>query len=111
MMRSTRTFASAIGALMALSAGGTAFAQKRGGVLNIYHRDSPASMAIHEEATISTVAPKTAVFNNLVVYDQHVAQNSLRSACARISTDLLCFERADRAWKALYLRRVSLGDR
>jgi peptide/nickel transport system substrate-binding protein len=57
----------------------TAFAQKSGGILKIYHRDSPASMSIHEEATISTVAPMMAVFNNLVMYDQHVPQNSLQS--------------------------------
>jgi peptide/nickel transport system substrate-binding protein len=53
--------------------------KSRVGVLKIYHRDSPASMSIHEEATISTVAPMMAVFNGLVVYDQHVAQNSLQS--------------------------------
>ena len=56
-----------------------AFAQKQGGVLRIYHRDSPASMSIHEEATISTVMPVMGVFNNLVVYDQHVKENSLQS--------------------------------
>ena len=56
-----------------------ALAQKSGGVLRVYHRDSPASMSIHEEATISTVMPVMAVFNNLVVFDQHVAQNSLGS--------------------------------
>jgi hypothetical protein len=30
---------------------GTAMAQKSGGVLKIYHRDSPASMSILEEGT------------------------------------------------------------
>ncbi|HWD60256.1 MAG TPA: ABC transporter substrate-binding protein [Stellaceae bacterium] len=50
---------------------------KRGGILNIYHRDSPASMSIHEEATWSTIAPMSAVFNNLIIYDQHIKQNSL----------------------------------
>jgi len=56
-----------------------AAAQKAGGTLHAYHRDSPASMSIHEEATISAVMPMMSVFNNLVVYDQHVAQNSLNS--------------------------------
>ena len=32
-----------------------ALAQKQGGVLKVYHRDSPASMSILEEATISIV--------------------------------------------------------
>src|SRR5690242_883262 len=54
-----------------------AWAQKQGGVLRITHRDSPASMSIHEEGTISVVLPMMGVFNNLVVFDQHKRQNSL----------------------------------
>src|ERR1700722_10386862 len=46
--------------------GGPAVAQKSGGTLKFFHRDSPASMSIHEEATISTVAPTMAGFNNLM---------------------------------------------
>jgi len=60
-------------------AGGPALAQKSGGILKIQHWDSPASMSIHEEATYSTVVPMMGVFNNLVIYDQHVAQNSLKT--------------------------------
>ena len=45
-----------------------AAAQQTGGILKFFHRDSPASMSIHEEATISTVAPMMGVFNNLVVF-------------------------------------------
>jgi peptide/nickel transport system substrate-binding protein len=56
-----------------------ALAQTSGGVLKIYHRDNPPSASIHEEATTSTVTPFMALFNNLVVYDQHVAQNSEQS--------------------------------
>jgi ABC-type transport system substrate-binding protein len=33
----------------------------------------------HEEATNSVSIPMMAVFNNLVLYDQHVAQNSLET--------------------------------
>src|SRR5260370_12397693 len=54
-----------------------AFAQKAGGVLKFFHRDSPASMSIHEEATISTVAPVMSVFNNLVRFKQNEKQNRL----------------------------------
>src|SRR5207253_974422 len=50
---------------------------KSGGVLRVYHRGRPASMSIHEEGTNSTEIPMMGVFNNLVVYDQHIAQNSL----------------------------------
>jgi peptide/nickel transport system substrate-binding protein len=54
-------------------------AQQRGGVLQIAHRDSPASMSPLEEVTISTIAPMMAVFNNLVLFDQHVPRNTLQS--------------------------------
>jgi peptide/nickel transport system substrate-binding protein len=47
--------------------------------LHIAHRDSPTSMSPLEEVTISTTAPMMAVFNNLVMFDQHVPQNSLSS--------------------------------
>ena len=52
-------------------------AQKQGGILRVYHRDSPGGMSIHELGTISAIMPMMGVFNNLVLYDQHVAQNSL----------------------------------
>src|SRR5262245_20281994 len=60
-----------------LLAAGPACAQKSGGVLKFFHRDSPASMSIHEEATISTVAPMMGVFNNLVLFKQDEKQNRL----------------------------------
>src|SRR5262245_63058795 len=52
---------------------------QHGGVLKIYHRDSPPSASIHEEATYSTVIPFMPLFNNLAMYKQGVAQNSLQS--------------------------------
>jgi peptide/nickel transport system substrate-binding protein len=67
----------AMAVLLFVVAPGGAHAQKSGGVLQVYHRDSPASMSIHEEGTNSVAIPMMAVFNNLVLYDQHVAQNSL----------------------------------
>jgi peptide/nickel transport system substrate-binding protein len=60
--------------------------QKPGGVLRVAHRDSPASMSILEEVTISTVAPMMAVFNNLVIFDQHVPQNTLQSIVPDLAT-------------------------
>src|SRR6516165_2860832 len=63
--------------LSVVMSGGGAQAQKSGGILRVYHRDSPASMSIHEEGTNSVAIPMMAVFNNLVLYDQHQAQNSL----------------------------------
>jgi peptide/nickel transport system substrate-binding protein len=71
--------------LFGMVAAETALAQKSGGVLKVYHRDSPASMSILEEGTNSTEIPMMGVFNNLVMYDQHVAQNSLSSIVPDLS--------------------------
>ena len=75
---------------LAISAGGsTAIAAdtpQRGGVLRVTHRDSPASMSIHEEGTISVVAPMMGVFANLVVFDQHAPQNSLDRVQPELAT-------------------------
>jgi peptide/nickel transport system substrate-binding protein len=60
-----------------VSAALPATAQKPGGILRMQHFDSPASMSILEESTRAAEQPAMAVFNNLVIYDQHVAQNSL----------------------------------
>jgi peptide/nickel transport system substrate-binding protein len=58
---------------------GPARAEKSGGVLRMPIITSPASMSIHEESTVSTLGPMMGVFNNLVMFDQHVPQNSLES--------------------------------
>jgi peptide/nickel transport system substrate-binding protein len=72
--------------LIAISGGGAAFAQKPGGILKVYHRDSPPSMSIIEEASISTIVPVMGVLNNLVLYDQHVKENSLQSIVPDLAT-------------------------
>src|SRR5882757_3710669 len=79
MNRKSRVSAVVGGLLLALSAADPASAQKQGGVLRMPHGDSPASMSILEESTIAAEAPMMGVFNNLVMFDQHVAQNSPRS--------------------------------
>jgi peptide/nickel transport system substrate-binding protein len=66
---------------------GPALAQKSGGILKIYHRDSPASMSIHEEGSISVILPMMGVFNNLVIFDQHVPQNSVKSIVPELATE------------------------
>jgi len=63
----------------ALSLASPALAQKPGGILKATDFDSPASMSPLEEATVSVAIPVTAVFNNLVMFDQHVPQNSASS--------------------------------
>src|SRR5437868_11395866 len=71
--------AAAAGLFLGLIAAGTAHAQKQGGTLRVWHRDSPGNMSILEEGTISIVAPIMGVFNNLVMFDPNVKQNSLTS--------------------------------
>src|SRR5437016_9349023 len=79
MIENLRVLAAAGGVLMAMSTAAPVLAQKQGGILRQYMIDSPASMSIHEEATPVATRPVMAVFNNLVMFDQHVPQNSLGS--------------------------------
>src|SRR5258708_33288979 len=72
--------------LIAISVNGTAFAQKQGGILKMYSPDSPASMSILEEGTVFAQGPMMGVFNNLVIFDQHVPQNSLASIVPDLAT-------------------------
>jgi peptide/nickel transport system substrate-binding protein len=86
MERSVRAFVGTAGLLTALFAAAPTFAQKQGGVLKMYSPDSPASMSIHEEATVFAEGPMMGVFNNLVMYDQHAPQNSLQSIVPDLAT-------------------------
>src|SRR6202165_2952142 len=86
MIGAGRMIAAAIGLMVALGTGDAALAQKQGGILKIYHRDSPASMSIHEEGSYSVMTPMMPVFNNLVLFDQHVSQNSLKSIVPELAT-------------------------
>jgi len=74
------------GLVTALFATHPTHAQKQGGLLKSYSIDSPASMSIHEEATIYALRPVMGVFNNLVMYDQHVKQNSITSIVPDLAT-------------------------
>ncbi len=71
---------------VAILAAAPAQAQKPGGVLVMSHFDSPASMSPHEEATAAVNRPMMGVFNNLVLYDQHVKQNSLATIVPELAT-------------------------
>ena len=75
------------GLFAAMSTASAALAQKHGGILKQYMTDSPASMSIHEETTVVAERPMMGVFNNLVMFDQHVAQNSLASIVPELATD------------------------
>ena len=79
-MGRTLGIVAAVGALLVgMATAEPASAQKPGGVLRMPIGNSPASMSIHEEATRIAVTPMMAVFNNLVLFDQHVPQNTFES--------------------------------
>ncbi len=56
-----------------------ALAQKHGGILRMYSPDSPSGMSVLEESSGYAQIPMMGVFNNLIMFDQHVNQNSLAS--------------------------------
>jgi peptide/nickel transport system substrate-binding protein len=59
---------------------------RRGGVLRVYHPAGPASMSLLEETAVLVVDPMQAAFNNLVVFDPRIPQNSERSIVAELAT-------------------------
>ena len=86
MRRDIRALAVAVGFVAAMAAANAALAQKHGGILRLSHFDSPASMSILEESTRATLQPMMHVFNNLIMYKQDVAQNSLQSIVPDLAT-------------------------
>src|SRR3954469_22655506 len=87
MKRVWRTCTLVVGFGFTIASQPAALAQKAGGVLKVTHRDSPASMSIHEEGTYSVIAPMMGVFNNLVLYDQQMPQNSLATIRPELATE------------------------
>ena len=86
MKRSPRDVVAAVTLLSASLVATPVAAQKASGVLKMFNPDSPASMSILEEATAFSRRPMMGVFNNLVIYDQAVKQNSLASIVPDLAT-------------------------
>ena len=78
--------AAAAGILSPMLAAAPSYAQKQGGTLRVAHFDSPPSMSLLEESTVAANRPMMGVFNNLVVFDQHVPQNSPKSIVPDLAT-------------------------
>jgi peptide/nickel transport system substrate-binding protein len=70
---------SAAGLLLTLVTGNTGWAQKPGGILKLYSWDNPASVSMIDGTNPIGQRTTAPVFNNLVMFDQHVKQNSLAS--------------------------------
>lgn len=58
----------------------------RGGILRGYQPGNTASMSLLEETTLLVIAPMQAAFNNLVVFDPNVRQNSMTSIVPELAT-------------------------
>jgi peptide/nickel transport system substrate-binding protein len=86
MEQQFRAFAVAAVLLCAITAGGAAFAQKPGGILRVHALDSPPSMSMHEEVDAVPARATMGLFNNLVMFDQHAKQNSMRSVVPDLAT-------------------------
>jgi peptide/nickel transport system substrate-binding protein len=82
----TRNLSAAGGLVLAALLSHAAHAEKYGGTLKVLHIDNPPSASIHEEGTISTVIPYMAVYNNLVMYDQHKPKNSIETIVPDLAT-------------------------
>ena len=72
--------------LVAISGGGTAFAQKPGGILKMYVWDNPPSVSPLDGLNPIAARTMMGVFNNLVMFDQHVKQSSLKSIIPDLAT-------------------------
>jgi len=86
MKRDLRALGAVAGLLVAMSAADPAVAQKSGGILRVHALDSPPSLSMHEEVDAVPARALMGVFNNLVVFDQHVKQNSLQSVVPDLAT-------------------------
>jgi len=86
MRQDLRTVTAAATLLAAMSATDPAPAQKSGGTLRVHALDSPPSLSMHEEVDAVPARALMGVFNNLVVFDQHIKQNSLHSIVPDLAT-------------------------
>src|SRR3954467_10715658 len=87
MPRKIRAVLAALSLVASVAGAGPAMAQKPGGILKVYFFDSPATMSVHEESTIAGQGPAMGVFNNLVMYDQHVPQAGLNTIVPDLATE------------------------
>src|SRR5215471_19511820 len=70
-----------------LVGGNAASAETPGGILRVYLTASPPNMSMLELPTIVGEMPMMGVFNNLIMFDQHVPQVSLQSIVPDLATE------------------------
>ena len=86
MKRNLRILTTSGALLTAMAAAGAAFAQNQGGVLHVHAGDSPPSMSMLEEVDANPARATMGLFNNLVMFDQHVKQNNMQSIIPDLGT-------------------------
>ena len=78
-----------VAAIAAIALGSTttlaASEPKHGGILSATLEESPPSLSIHEEATVSAVWPMMPCYNNLVLFDPMKKQESLSSIIGELA--------------------------
>jgi peptide/nickel transport system substrate-binding protein len=87
MMLNLRAAVAASALLISISADGAAVAQKSGGVLKVYVWGHPPSMSMLDGVNPIGQRTTMGVFNNLVMFDQYVKQNSLQSIVPDLAAD------------------------
>src|SRR5262249_48046933 len=85
-MRRGHSLLAAAGLLLASSIGATALPQKPGGIFRLHALDSPPSLSMHEEVDAQPARMTMPIFNNVVMFDQHVKQNSMASIVPELAT-------------------------
>src|SRR5437016_10546513 len=85
-MNARRNCAMAAGWLLGMALVMPALAQKQGGMLRVGYHNFPPSMSILEVGGTSVIVPIMGVFNNLVLFDQHVPQNRVESIVPDLAT-------------------------
>jgi len=86
MKQDLRAFMIVAALLVASVAAAPASAQKPGGILRVHALDSPPSVSMHEEVDAVPARAMMGVFNNLVMFDQHVKQNNMQSIVPDLAT-------------------------
>src|SRR5690349_19336788 len=86
MRRDPRMLAAGVALLIAIAAADPASAERPGGILRVHALDSPPSLSMHEEVDANPARVTMGIFNNLVMFDQHIKQNSMGSIVPDLAT-------------------------
>jgi peptide/nickel transport system substrate-binding protein len=86
-MRALSAACNALVLAATLATAAPAPAQKYGGTLRFPLRENPSSASLHEESSITAMQPFMAVYNNLVIYDQHDEMARAESIKPELATE------------------------